>query len=104
MSSQPSLSAVPASVAVAAGTTAADALAAAGVPLTGPSAAVVVRDLDVHAWQRDVIERLSTRRIVVVELGWPSHEPPAAEAYIVTHGAALASTRAAAELLTNGKV
>ena len=45
MSSQPSLPAVPASVAVAAGTTAADALAAAGVPLTGPSGAVVVRDL-----------------------------------------------------------
>ncbi|HEV7654776.1 MAG TPA: threonine--tRNA ligase [Mycobacteriales bacterium] len=44
MSSQPSLSAVPASVAVAAGTTAADALAAAGIPLTGPSAAVVVRE------------------------------------------------------------
>ena len=42
--SQPSLPAVPASVAVAAGTTAADALAAAGVPLSGPSAAVVVRD------------------------------------------------------------
>ena len=45
MSSQPSLPAVPASVAVAAGTTAADALAAAGVPLTGPSGAVVVRDI-----------------------------------------------------------
>ena len=45
MSSQPYPSAVPASVAVAAGTTAADALAAAGVPLTGPSGAVVVRDL-----------------------------------------------------------
>jgi threonyl-tRNA synthetase len=44
--SQPSPSAVPASVAVAAGTTAADALAAAGVPLTGPSGVVVVRDLD----------------------------------------------------------
>jgi threonyl-tRNA synthetase len=49
VSSQPSLSAVPAVVAVAAGTTAADALAAAGVPLTGPSAAVVVRDPDTGA-------------------------------------------------------
>ena len=49
MSSQPSPSAVPASVAVAAGTTAADALAAAGVPLTGPSGAVVVRDLGTDA-------------------------------------------------------
>jgi len=49
VSSQPSPSAVPASVAVAAGTTAADALAAAGVPLTGPSGAVVVRDLGTDA-------------------------------------------------------
>ncbi|CAA9292464.1 MAG: Threonyl-tRNA synthetase [uncultured Corynebacteriales bacterium] len=47
--SQPSPSAVPASVAVAAGTTAVDALAAAGVPLSGPSGAVVVRDLDTGA-------------------------------------------------------
>src|SRR3954453_15870234 len=45
VSSPPSLSAAPARGAVAAGTTAADALAAAGVPLTGPSGAVVVRDL-----------------------------------------------------------
>ncbi len=49
MSSQPYPSAVPASVAVAAGTTVADALAAAGVPLTGPSGAVVVRDLATDA-------------------------------------------------------
>jgi threonyl-tRNA synthetase len=49
VSSQPYLSAVPAGVAVAAGTTAADALAAAGVPLTGPSGAVVVRDLTTDA-------------------------------------------------------
>ena len=49
MSSQPYPSAVPASVAVAAGTTAADALAAAGVALTGPSGAVVVRDLATDA-------------------------------------------------------
>ena len=47
--SQPSRPAVPASVAVAAGTTAADALSAAGVPLTGPSGAVVVRDLGTGA-------------------------------------------------------
>ncbi len=49
VSSQPYPSAVPASVAVAAGTTAADALAAAGVALTGPSGAVVVRDLATDA-------------------------------------------------------
>jgi len=49
VSSQPYPSAVPASVAVAAGTTVADALAAAGVPLTGPSGAVVVRDLATDA-------------------------------------------------------
>ena len=36
-------------MAVAAGTTVADALAAAGVPLTGPSGAVVVRDLATDA-------------------------------------------------------
>jgi threonyl-tRNA synthetase len=63
VSSQPSLSAVPAGVAVAAGTTAADALAAAGVPLTGPSAAVVVRDLDTGtlkdlAWVPDADARV----------------------------------------------
>ena len=45
MSSQPYPSAVPASVAVAAGTTAADALAAAGVDAHRPPGAVVVRGL-----------------------------------------------------------
>jgi threonyl-tRNA synthetase len=59
VSSQPYPPAVPASVAVAAGTTAADALAAAGVALTGPSGAVVVRDLATDAlkdldWVPDV--------------------------------------------------
>jgi threonyl-tRNA synthetase len=49
VSSQPYPSVVPAGVAVAAGTTAGDALAAAGVPLTGPSGAVVVRDLATDA-------------------------------------------------------
>ena len=66
---------------------------------------IAVRDLDVHAWQRDVIDSLSSgRRVVVVELGWPSPTPPAVAAYIVSHGAALSSTRAVAELLTRGVV
>jgi threonyl-tRNA synthetase len=44
--SAPSPAAVPTAVVVPAGTTAADALADAGVPLDGPSGAVVVRDPD----------------------------------------------------------
>ena len=71
----------------------------------GDATVIAVRDLDVHPWQRRVIEDLSaTRRVVVVELGWPSANPPAAEGYIISHGASLASTRAVAELLTRGKV
>jgi hypothetical protein len=58
---------------------------------------VVVRDLDVHAWQRDVVIRMQPR--VVVEVGWPGADRPPCEAYVVSHGAALSSTRAVAELL-----
>jgi beta-N-acetylhexosaminidase len=58
---------------------------------------IVVRDLDVHLSQRTVIEALHPR--VVVELGWPSAIRPPCDAYIVTHGAALSSTRAVASLL-----
>ena len=63
---------------------------------------IVVRDLDVHPWQGDVIDRLAAtgRATVVVELGWPSSVRPAADCYIITHGAALASTRAVADLLS----
>ena len=54
-------------MAVAAGTTAADALAAAGVALTGPSGAVVVRDLATDAlkdldWVPDADARSSRSR------------------------------------------
>jgi len=56
--SAPSPAAAPTAVVVPAGTTAADALAAAGVPLDGPSGAVVVRDpggqLRDLAWAPDV--------------------------------------------------
>ncbi|GAA1632075.1 glycoside hydrolase family 3 protein [Actinoplanes couchii] len=50
---------------------------------------------------RKLIEDLATTRPVgVVEMGWPSSwRPAAAEAFIVTHGASLASGRAAAEAL-----
>jgi hypothetical protein len=58
---------------------------------------VVVRDLDVHPSQRTVIEALHPR--VVVEVGWPSAVRPPCDAYIVSHGAALSSTQAVAELL-----
>jgi beta-N-acetylhexosaminidase len=65
---------------------------------------IVVRDLDVHAWQRDVIARFSSTPRVVVELGWPSAERPDADAYIISHGAARVTTRAIAEVLSAGKV
>jgi beta-N-acetylhexosaminidase len=68
---------------------------------TGRDVVVVVRDLDVHPWQRLVVDAVasSASSVVVVELGWPSTTPPPAAAYIVSHGAALASTRAVARLL-----
>ena len=59
--------------------------------------AVVVRDLDVHPSQHTFIQALQPK--VVVEVGWPSATRPPCDAYIVTHGAALSSTRAVAELL-----
>jgi beta-N-acetylhexosaminidase len=58
---------------------------------------MVVRDLDVHPWQREMIRHEQPR--VVVELGWPSAVRPPCDAYIVSHGAALSSTQAVAELL-----
>ena len=72
------------------------------LPIAGDSVVVVVRDLDVHPWQRDVIDRLSAagRAPVVVEVGWPSSIRPVVDCYIISHGAALASTRAVAELLS----
>lgn len=60
-------------------------------------AVVVVRDLDVHPWQREVIHRVEPK--VVVELGWPGATRPPCDAYIVSHGAAFTSTQAVAELL-----
>lgn len=72
------------------------------VAIESGAVVIIVRDLDVHPWQGDVIERLGAtgRATVVVELGWPSSVRPAADCYIISHGAALASTRAVAALLS----
>ncbi len=73
----------------------------AWTPTDDDGVVIVVRDLDVHSWQRDVVAQQSTIRhpVVVVELGWPSTVAPAADCYIVSHGAARASTQAVADLL-----
>lgn len=70
-------------------------------PVDDDGVVVCVRDLDVHPWQRDVVAQQSAigRPVVVVELGWPSAVRPDADCSIVSHGAALASTRAVADLL-----
>ncbi|MEA3184591.1 MAG: beta-N-acetylhexosaminidase, partial [Ilumatobacteraceae bacterium] len=78
----------------------------AWTPVDDDGVVIVVRDLDVHPWQRDVVDQQSAMRrpVVVVELGWPSAVPPKADCYIVSQGAALASTRAVAELLAGRPV
>ena len=62
---------------------------------------VVVRGLAAAPWQRSVVESAAAGAgpLVLVELGWPALDPPAADAYVVTHGASAASCRAAADLL-----
>lgn len=61
---------------------------------------VVVRDLPVHRWQGHVIERVLRVQpgAVVVEMGWPSAEPPS-QGWVVSHGASRANACAVAELL-----
>jgi beta-N-acetylhexosaminidase len=70
---------------------------------TEPAVVVVVRDIDVHAWQRDVAEhvvRIARRPVVVVEMGWPSTTPVDGALAVVTHGAAGVSARALVARLT----
>ena len=70
--------------------------AAAGRPLV-----LAVRDLHRHAWEAAVAEEVIGRRrdTVLVEMGVPALRPPAARAYLVTHGAARVSAEAAADVL-----
>ncbi|MCU1368316.1 MAG: glycoside hydrolase, family 3 domain protein [Ilumatobacteraceae bacterium] len=67
--------------------------------------AVVVRDAGVHTWQRDVIARCaaSCPALVVVELGWPSPQPPECGAYVITHGAARVSAQVVIDMLRVGR-
>ena len=62
---------------------------------------VVTRDAARVDWQRALLADLLDRRpdAIVVEMGLPGPPPPAA-GYLVTHGAAAASTQAAVEALT----
>lgn len=68
------------------------------------SVLVVVRDLGVHPWQRDVIEHClaAGAPTVVAELGWPSRDalPDAIAASVVTRGASRASADALVARLT----
>jgi beta-N-acetylhexosaminidase len=56
---------------------------------------IVVRDAHRHAWQRELVPAGS----VVIETGVPEWRPPAARAYVATHGAGRANLEAAAERL-----
>jgi beta-N-acetylhexosaminidase len=64
---------------------------------------VVVLSRDTHrvGWSRDFVEALGRRHpVVLVEMGWPAAWRPAGLlAYVATHGASRASSRALAELL-----
>jgi len=58
---------------------------------------VVVRDAEVHAWQRDVVQRIVALRpvaVVVVEMGWPSADPVPGAIHVVTYGASRSSADA----------
>ena len=63
-------------------------------PLEGETV-VVVRDAHRHAWQRELVPG----GVVIVETGVPVWHPPAARAYVATHGDARANLEAAAERL-----
>jgi beta-N-acetylhexosaminidase len=79
------------------------ALAARGVEIgaSGGSLVILARDLHRHAEQRAQVETLLARRpdAILVEMGLPVCRPPAARAYIATHGASRASAAAAAEVM-----
>jgi beta-N-acetylhexosaminidase len=66
---------------------------------------VVVRDACVHRWQTAVIDAVVRARpssVVVVELGWPGARRPGCAAYVVSHGAARASSRAVVDRPSSG--
>jgi beta-N-acetylhexosaminidase len=56
---------------------------------------VVLRDPHRHLWQRELVPPGA----IAVETGLPEWRPPAARAYVATHGAGRANLEAAAELL-----
>ncbi len=72
-----------------------------GAPPAGRPLVVVVRDAHRHADQAATVAHLLADRpdAVVVELGWPDPDPPAAAARIVAHGASAAAGAAVARLL-----
>jgi beta-N-acetylhexosaminidase len=74
--------------------------AAAGRPLL-----VVVRDLHRRPAHAAAVDAILARRpdAIVVEMGLPVRRPPAARAWLDTHGAARASAVAAADLLVGRK-
>jgi len=66
---------------------------------------VVVRDLEVHPWQRTVVAAVreaADQPVVVAEMGWPSQDQPEGVGMVVTHGAARSSGRALLDRLTGG--
>jgi beta-N-acetylhexosaminidase len=69
---------------------------------------IVARDGHRHAWQRDLIDRLTAGRpdAVVVEMGWPDPDPDpdpdrdgTTGPHLLTYGASRVSAEAAAQLL-----
>jgi beta-N-acetylhexosaminidase len=64
----------------------------------------VLQDAGRHAWQRELVDSLATRRpdVVVVETGVPGWSPTGARGVIATHGAGRASLEAAADRLRSG--
>jgi beta-N-acetylhexosaminidase len=72
-----------------------------GAPPASRPLVVVVRDAHRHADQAATVAHLLADRpdAVVVELGWPDPDPPAAAARIVAHGASAAAGAAVARLL-----
>jgi beta-N-acetylhexosaminidase len=71
------------------------------VEAPGESMVLVVRDLHRHAEHRAAVEAMLERRpdAVLVEMGVPALRPPAAKAYIATHGSSRVCADAAAEVM-----
>ena len=73
-------------------------------PLDGRELVIIARDLHRHEWERTAVEALLERvpDAIVVEVGLPIWQPPAAERYVATYGAARVNVEAAAERLYSG--